>query len=259
MIQDRRLKNIVDIPNASEVFPDVEIKGGVMYYLWDASYEGDCHWVSVRDGVQKSGSQRDLRAAGDVILRSDEACSIFSKVRSMHDGSWMNDEVSASKPFGLRTYVRSNSKKSSNTIKLYQNGGIGYINRDKITKNPDWIDLYKVLIPKAGGDGMKVLPNPVSGKPIVAEKNTACTETYLVAGVFEAKETAQRRAAYMKTKFFRYMLSLRKITQDNTAKVFSFVPVMEPDTDWTDKKLYNHFELTPEEIAHIEATVKEMP
>jgi hypothetical protein len=33
---------------------------------------------------------------------------------------------------------------------------------------------------------------------------------------------------------------------------------MDPDQDWSDEKLYKHFKLTKEEIAHIEATVKEM-
>jgi site-specific DNA-methyltransferase (adenine-specific) len=258
MIADRRISKIVDYPNASECFPGVEIKGGVMYFLWDRDHDGDCEWVNVRSGQFSEPALRDLRDAGDTIVREEIAFGILDKVQTIHTGNWMDSEVSARKPFGFDSTKRGKPTKSSVDIKLYQNGGIGYVTRKEILKNSGWVDKWKAIFPKAGGDGMKTLPNVVTGKPFVAEKGSACTETYLVAGLFDSKAAAERRVAYMKTRFFRFMVSLRKISQNSSQGTYAFVPVMDPKQDWTDEKLYKHFKLTKEEIAHIEATVKEM-
>lgn len=257
MIADRRISHVVDYPNASECFPGVEIKGGVMYFLWEREHDDDCEWVNVRGGEFSNPISRDLRHAGDTIVREQMALDILNKVQGAHKGSWMDLEVSTRKPFGFDSTKRGNLTKSPSDVNLYQNGGVGYVPRKDITKNAAWIDKWKVLLPKAYGAG-EGFPHQITGKPFVAEKGSACTETYLVCGLFSTKADAERRVAYMKTRFFRFMVSLRKITQDNTSKVFAFAPVMDPKQDWTDEELYKHFKLTPEEIAHIEATVKEM-
>lgn len=269
MIDDHRIAEIHDFPNASEVFPENEIKGGVMYFLWDSGRptgedeeeeREPCKWVSTRDGVTSKPRFLDIRAAGDVILRDDFAYSILAKVQDIHgDGEWMNSEVSSMKPFGLGTSEQGHKKKASGSVVLYRRGGTAFYDKDKLTKNVGWVDKHKVLLPEAGGDGMKAIPNVVTGQPIKAGKGSACTETYLVCGQFDTEAEADRRATYMKTKFFRFMVSLRKITQHNTLKVFAFVPVMDNGKNWSDADLYKHFGLTQEEIEHIEATVKEMP
>jgi site-specific DNA-methyltransferase (adenine-specific) len=258
MIADRRLSKIVDYPNASECFPGVEIKGGVMYFLWDRDHDGDCEWVNVRSGQFSEPALRDLRDAGDTIVREEIAFGILDKVQTIHTGDWMDDEVSSSKPFGLRSFVRGKPTQSSADIKLYQNGGIGYVARKEILKNSGWVDKWKALVSKAYG-GKDEFPHRITGRPFVAEKSSACTETYLVAGLFDSKAAAERRVAYMKTRFFRFMVSLRKISQNSSQGTYAFVPVMDAKQDWTDEELYKHFKLTKEEIAHIEATVKEMP
>lgn len=269
MINDHRVAEIHDFPNASEVFPDNEIKGGVMYFLWDSGRPvgGDegakrepCKWVSTRDGETSEPRFIDLRAAKDVILRDELSLSILAKVQKVHGtGKWMDSEVQARKPFGLATDVKGHKKKASGDVVLFQNGGTAFYPKDKIAKNVAWVDKHKALLSNVGGDGMKTLPNLVSGKPFVGKKGSACTETYLVAGLFDTKEEADRRVAFMKTKFFRLMLSLRKITIVNARGTFAFVPVMDNDIVWTDVALYEHFGLTQEEIDHIEATVKVMP
>jgi site-specific DNA-methyltransferase (adenine-specific) len=257
MIEDRRLSKIVDYPNASECFPGVKIEGGVMYFLWDRDYDGDCEWVSVRGERFSDSVLRDLRDAGKTIIRAAASLDIFEKVKSMHTGEWMDDEVSSRKPFGFDTTMRGKATKSVKDVKLYQNGGVGYVASEDIVKNVGWVDKWKVLLSEAYGT-REGFTQQITGKPFVAEKGSACTETYIVTGIFDSKTEAERRVTYMKTRFFRFMVSLRKITQHNTQKVFAFVPVMDPDQDWSDEKLYKHFKLTKEEIAHIEATVKEM-
>ena len=95
---------------------------------------------------------------------------------------------------------------------------------------------------------------------IVGAPNTICTETYLVVGadLNLSKLKATNCAQYLKTKFARFLLSLAKVSQHGTAKTYRFVPVVDFSKSWTDAKLYKKYNLTKEEIAFIESTIKPM-
>ena len=85
----------------------------------------------------------------------------------------------------------------------------------QIASNTEWIDQWKVLIVKAHGtSGREDLT--ILGEPVVAAPGSACTETYLVIGRTDNETEARRLAAYMRTRFVRFLVSLRKITQNIT-------------------------------------------
>ena len=92
-------------------------------------------------------------------------------------------------------------------------------------------------------------------KPIIAEPGTACTETYLVAGLFDSEAEAKHYATYLRTRFVRFLVSLRKPTQDAARGVYGFVPDLVYDQEWTDAKLYKRYSLTHDEIVFIESQV----
>lgn len=94
-------------------------------------------------------------------------------------------------------------------------------------------------------------------KPIVAEPGTACTESYIVAGLFETEAEAKSYATYLRTRFARFLVSLRKSTQDAPKSVYAFIPDLPLDEEWTDAKLYKRYGLTKEEITFIESQVAE--
>ena len=94
-------------------------------------------------------------------------------------------------------------------------------------------------------------------KPIIAEPGTACTETYVVAGLFDSEAEAKNYVSYLRTRFVRFLVSLRKPTQDAARGVYGFGPDLPLDQEWTDAKLYKRYGLTPEEIAFIESQVAE--
>lgn len=193
----------------------------------------------------------------DVFVRFNEAISILNKVKDKNEIT-LDTQVSSRKPFGLATNFQDYYKSEfQGTYKLYGNKFIGYVLPKYITKNSEWIDKYKVYISKAG-DGSGAYPIIVSGKPFLGEKNSVCTETYIVAGVYEEIEKAQNLEKYLKTKFIRFLISLKKVTQDMTSKTYSFVPKLDMNITWTDKKLYKKYELTKEEIEFIESMIKEM-
>ena len=99
----------------------------------------------------------------------------------------------------------------------------------------------------------------VTGEPIVAPPGSACNETYLVVNAYDNLAEAENLAAYLKTKFVRFLISLRKNTQHIIKERFAFVPELDMTQTWTDALLYERYGLTGEEIAFIESMIKEMP
>jgi hypothetical protein len=257
MRSDRRLRAIVDYQDARSLFPTINLNGGINYFLWDREHDGPCEITSVGTSGESTTLTRFLDT-WDVVVRQNEAVSILEKVLS-RDEDTFEDLVSNLRPFGLRTYFRGKSRKpSSDPVELFQNGGKAWVKRSELEANVEWVDRWKVLIPR-GTDGNEIYPLPVLTEPIVAGPGTACTETYLVVGPVKSKTEAERVAAYMKTRFFRFLLSLRKPTQDNSREKFSFIPRLAFDRIWTDEELYAKYGITKAEQAYIASMIKGMP
>jgi site-specific DNA-methyltransferase (adenine-specific) len=141
-------------------------------------------------------------------------------------------------------------------VKLFENQRIGWIEREDIKINPKWIDEWKVLMTAVQGTSAAVETKFLS-KPIIAEPGTACTETYLVAGHFDSETEATNYEKYLRTRFVRFLVSIRKATQHATRDVYSFVPDLPLNQEWTDAKLYKRYGLAKDEIAFIESQVAE--
>lgn len=256
MIQDRRLRKLVDNPKLFDCFPGVEIKGGVSYFLWDRDYSGDCEFSTRVGGEIRSTMMRDLRDGDGVLVRDNRAMSIIQKAASRHDRT-ADALCSVRKPFGLNMYSNypgSVPEPFDEAIPLIYANRVGYSRADQIERNHAWIDTWKVLIPKAGdGHGRDV--SYVIGEPIALAPGSACTQSYLIAGMFDTREETQNYALYLTTKFARFLILQRKITQDVTPDRLSFVPVPDMTRLWTDEALYAHYGLDDNEIDYIESTI----
>ena len=146
----------------------------------------------------------------------------------------------------------------SGDIKLYLRGGkVEYYPRNSLTKGHELVDKYKVFVSKAynGGDNF---PHQIIGKPIIAGCPSCCSETYIAIGPFGNKQEAENFVSYVHTKFFRFMVALKKISQDALQKVYSLVPSQDYSINWTDEALYQKYQLTEEEIEFIESMIKPM-
>lgn len=255
MLSDKRLRSIVDYPKLYEGFPGVKIRGGISYLLWDRDYSGPCEVQTIWDGKPTGPAvARDLDAY-DILVRRNEAVPILEKVRSKGEFT-LDDRVSSRKPFGLATNFKGKISKTGlkEPVQLFQNQRIGWVERKDIPANSNWIDEWKVLMTRVQGTSAAVETKFLS-KPIIAEPGTACTETYLVAGHFQSEAEAASYANYLRTRFVRFLVSLRKPTQDAARGVYGFVPDVPLDHDWTDEKLYKRYGLTKDEIAFIESQV----
>lgn len=257
MLKDDRLRQIVDYPEAIDCFPGVQIKGGVCYFLWERDNKGLCKVSTSRKGEVVSVMTRPLLENGcETFIRYNEAISILKKVQSLNERS-LKEMISARKPFGFETTYKGKPKSFKNAITIYQNGGVGYIKDSEVKTNIGIIKFYKTLIPPLGS-GSDSFPHPILGKPFVVEPNSACTETYLVAGVFKNRKEAENLAKYLTTRFLRFLVLLNKPTQHATSKVYTFVPIQDFSEPWSDEKLYKKYGLTEDEIAFIESMIRPM-
>ena len=255
MLSDHRMHDIVDYPKLYEAFPGVKIRGGVSYFLWDREHDGPCTVQTMWDGQPVGEKATRFLDAYDVLVRRNEAVPILEKVRAKHEPT-LDTRVSTGKPFGLRTFFHGKPTASGlkDPIQLFGSRKITWVARSEVPLSDGWIDQWKVLMTAVQGTSAAVETKFLS-KPIIAGPGTACTETYLVAGRFDAEEQATRYAAYLRTRFVRFLVSLRKSTQHATRDVYAFVPDVPLDRDWTDAFLYERYGLTDDEIAFIESQV----
>lgn len=95
--------------------------------------------------------------------------------------------------------------------------------------------------------------------PFVSGPGEGCNGSYLVVSPSGNQRSAERTAAYLRTRFVRFLVSLRKITQHNTIDRFGFVPDLPMNRVWTDEALYERYGVTEGEAAFIASQIKEMP
>ena len=268
MLNDKSLRIIHDFANAGDCFPGVEIKGGVCYFLWDRDKKGNCNVFSHSEGEIVSQLERPLLEDGiDIFIRDNNAIPILNKVRKFEEKSF-SSLISANDPFGFDVRMPNSMKRVKPNYKLnekegyckfYYNGwkkkGLGFIDPKYVKKNKKWISEKKILIPKAIGSGNSKTDKI---KPIVPELNSCCSETYIVIGPFGSKKVIDSVLSYIDTKFFHYLVSLKKITQESRRKVYSFVPVQSWDQSWSDEKLFAKYGLTTEEQSYINSHIRPM-
>lgn len=259
MIADRHIRVIVDYPDSFDTFPGVEIKGGVSYFVWNKDSEGQCEFVTISGGREVSRVVRDLRDGRGVIIRDNQASSIVDKATSKN-GPFLNERVSPQTPFGIYTNSTDwHSKKKPGDIQLFKRGlDEAWIDPCHVTSRKDWIPKIKVILSYAynGGDS---LPHQVIGRPFVIPGNSVVTQTYMVAGVFDNQAEANNFATYLKTRFVRFLIRQRKISQHNRPDTFAFVPDLPMNRKWTDAQLYKRFGLSELEQQYIDSVIRLMP
>lgn len=268
MLQDRRLRVMVDYLNASDAFPGVDIAGGITYFLWDREHQGNCDVTTIHRGEKLGPVARKLDEF-DVFIRHAPSVAILHKIWSngpIHEES-MASMVSARKAFGFATNDRGKASKDGivEPVELVSSASSSsykeWIDKSAVTSNASWVDRYKATV---GGAA------PAGGRPDkdgryyglstirVLPPKTVCTESYLVAGAFENEQQADSLANYMRTKFVRFLVSLRAVTQHVTRGSFLFVPIQDFSKNWSDEELYLKYELSPDEINFIDDLIRPM-
>ncbi|HMP25213.1 MAG TPA: Eco57I restriction-modification methylase domain-containing protein, partial [Saprospiraceae bacterium] len=259
MLNDKRLKVIVDYTDSRDCFPGVDIAGGICYFLWDRNYKGDCNFTNITNGKSKT-TNRKLNEF-EIFPRYIDALSIISKVLSLKENS-LSDIVSVQTPFGFHTSYRGNPKAKYDLVKVLTSKGWVKCEKNEITKGQEMIDKYKVIFTAAttehGGQANKSGLRKVMSSLQIIEPNTICTQSYLVGGSFDTKEEALNQVSYFSTCFVRFLLFQAITSQHISKDKFLFVPLQDFTEPWTDEKLYAKYGLTEEEIAFIESMIRPM-
>lgn len=254
MLNDEHISVIHDFIDARECFPNVEIKGGVCYFLRDFSHKGLVDYYLHSNGEVKF-SRRKLNECGDdCFVRDWKALSIISKVENSSDFKSFSLIAGSQTPFGIVSSFKDWTEKPNekNTLKIYGNHFEGYTNKKYILKKHELVDTWKVLAPKAVGTGI-IQTDKI--KPFVPIKPSICTQTYIIYGDFKTKNEAENLCSYMETKFFHFLLGQLKHTQQMSPQLFRFVPIQDWHESWSDEKLYKKYKLTTDEINYIEQTI----
>lgn len=260
MLTDKNIRNLVNYPASSEVFPGVEVKGGVCYFLRSSTPNVACEFSTVVAKVVDGPHERHLDEF-DVLVRQHKALSILRKVLALKETS-IQDILSVDKEFGWTSNFKGLSKSPTGTsIPVYciqeRKRQVKYIDRKSVTKSAHLLPYWKVLVPEAASDGGQKLPDIVLGKPWIAPAGSACTQSFLFFFV-NAEDEARSLESYYRTRFFRFLVSLRKTTQHAPKASYSWVPMQSWDREWSDEELYTKYELTDDEIAFIESVVRPM-
>lgn len=269
MLSDNRISILYDYIVASDCFPGVDIPGGVCYFLWDRAHHGNCK-VSITFNNTTTTMMRPLLEQGcDIFIKYNESISIIHKILLGREPSF-DSIITAQRPFGLPTNFTDGTEipYSRQDIKVYmRNKEVRYINNSTPLTNKNFIKNWKVYMSASYGERIPI-NFFVVGKPFIGEPNSICTETYVAAGPFESETHAKNVIAYINSKFFRFLVLIRKPTQHLLKGVYKFVPMQDftekSDIDWSvpipeiDKQLYKKYNLTQEEIGFIESMIKPM-
>ena len=256
MLNDTRLSYLVDYFDSKDCFPGIDLSGGVCYFLWDQQHSGDCIVRSIINGKESIIQRPLIEKGNDSFVRFNSSISILEKIKQFQESSFIQ-LVSSRKPFGIATNEKINTEKGINGIKIYAYPKNGYIESSKVSANKQSVYKPKVLISYAYGERGN-FPYLVIGKPFIGEVSSCCSETYLMIGPFDTTNECENVMSYIHTKFFRFLVLLRKNTQHATSKVYQFVPLQDFSHPWTDEMLYKKYSLTEDEIAFIESMIRPM-
>lgn len=268
MLKDKHISFLADYLSASECFPNVAIEGGVCYFVWKKDHHGKClvetHYTNGE--VRKSERFLSEDANDDILVRDEVALKILNKIRTKAT-VFFNSIVSTRMPFGIGNIsVDETTEKplGSHDYKIFmrdKNQRITrYIQNINISKNKELAESFKVFISKADGAAGQIgnpVPARIIGKGEIGDPYTICTETFLAIGPFKTKEESENCISYMKTKFFRFLVGIRK-NKNMTQDTYKFVPLENLACPLTDEILYKKYDLDADEITYIETMIQEM-
>ena len=283
-LNDAHFSIIKYYSNSSDVFPDVDIKGGVVITRYDKNetYEPIGTFVPFQE--LKNVLNKVTKRRSDSFSNIAYASESYKFTDKMHDD---HPEIESMLSRGHKYDLKSNVISKLTGIVFFidkpndSHEYVGIIGRDSGTRvwryirrdylrTPDNFHNYKVLVPAANGSGAigEVLSTPLIGKPLIGKPLIGYTQTFMSFGNFKTEAEAQACLKYIKTKFARAMLGIMKVTQTNPISTWRYVPLQDftdsSDIDWSqsveniDKQLYDKYGLSKSEIRFIEKNIQAM-
>ena len=275
--QNNHFSKMVNFLNSKDVFNEIDLPGGVNYFIYESNYTGDILFDEILNGDKETTVRPLFEDDMDIVLPMNKMISILQKVKINNFVS-IESIVTGRNPFGVPANDNELNEKLSDNISNEYNiqiqcayEKISYISSKEITRRMDLVEKYKVFTSKMNGGAGTLLENNsanILGKTFVAGPNCICSNALLAIGSFDNVCEASNLQKYMHTKFFRFMLGIKKIAQVLTSNIYRYVPIQDftvnSDIDWNksiseiDNQLYTKYCLSSEEINLIESKIKPM-
>ena len=190
--------------------------------------------------------------------------SILIKVRAKNEISF-ETLVSTRNPFKVIEDINkiTTKQKTTNLIFCLKDRSRTILNLKStyvIQSGHEYIGKWKLFISKADGAAGQIgnpIPARIIGKAELGDTNTICSETFLVVGPFNNQKICNNVNTYMQTKFFRFMVGIRK-NKNMTHDTYLYAPIQDFSRVWTDEELYQKYELDKKEIDYIESMIRPM-
>ena len=273
---NNHIKKIVNFPNAKNVFSNVNIAGGVNYFLYDNTHNDNVDFIEVDENNNRESSIRPLFEEGnDIILSMNRMVNYINKVKKIPGFEPLSNWATGRNAFGVvgkNISSISSDKCFDNAIELRcAHEEIRYIDQKYIINKRDVMNNWKIFISKAnGGAGLLTDKGAVNilGKAYIGKPKSACTDSLIPIGSFKTEIEAVNLQKYLSTKFLRFMVGILKVSQNLYQGLYQYVPIQNfknnSDIDWSksvheiDLQLYKKYNLTDDEISYIESKIKEM-
>ena len=258
MLADERLQKIIDFENSAEVFPGVDIAGGICYFLWERDSKGNCEVTNFYNG-ERVTSIRKLNEF-DIFIRHSRAVPIIRKVLAHKENGdkRLSQVISSRKPFSLPT----NYPPKNNGIPCWfiQKIGLKFASISDVKDENNLLNKWKLLIPPAPIAGQTNFSKPVGfyydGNTRIAKPGECCTESWLVACAFSTKSEVIAFKSYLFTKTVRFLLLQAVISQHVTKQNYCFVPDLgKYEGVYTDEMLIKRWGITKSEWEFIDSKI----
>ncbi|VWL85372.1 Eco57I restriction-modification methylase domain-containing protein [Oceanivirga miroungae] len=277
MLNDNTIKELHDFLTPEDVFPNTNNRGGVCYFINDENkIDSEVKVVTHKDNQVVSKVRRRLLIDGvDIFIRDSIAIQIIKKIFNDCYDENFSSMVSSRKPFGIESNIiktdifkQSSDELNEPIICIGKNKCKGFIEKEHIKSHKEWIDRWKVYVPRANNIGTEL--NDDNLNSFIGEPNSICTEAYIAvgSGKINDKSSAMNVSKYLTTKFVRFLHRQAKASQDASSKTYKFIPIEnftnESDIDWSksineiDEQLFDKYGLSIEEKEHIRSSIKDM-
>ena len=279
MLNNNHLKVLMYDHRSDGIFPNTDIKGGVAITLQDSgkTYEPIKTFIPIKE-------LRDIKQKVKTDPNNNFSQLIYSNTSYKYSNLFFNENPGFSNRVsgGSCRYLSSSvfdkfpevffSEKPDDDNSYAYILGLQNMKRkyyyfaEKYLNPPKNYEYFKVLVPASNGSGAigEVLSTPLIGKPLIGH-----TETFISIGLFQSESEANNCLKYVKAKFTRTMLGIKKVTQGNKRpEIWSEIPLQDftsnSDIDWSksipkiDQQLYKKYNLSEDEIKFIEEKVAPM-
>lgn len=262
MLENGNIDYIKTYSNSWDIFPTIgNIAGGVGYITYNKNSKSNTTKIinDIHGEIIEAQTKYDQNT--DIFINDAVGLGILNKINIIElNNSRLSSFVSITNPFGLDSNFKGNSVLTDDIYSVHTSSGMEYLEYDKLTKNRELAESFKVLTSKylpSGGFADKQGKFKVLSKSEVLKPYEICTQSYLVIGPFENEKQAKIIQTYLKFKITRYLIHLAISGLSLNGESFKFVPMVDLNDNISENDIYEKYNITLDEQKYINKLIKD--